>query len=158
MLIREYRRSDAADLARLFYETIHSVNRKDYFEQQLDAWAPELPDPELGHSRMSRRCTLVVEEGDELVAFAELESDGHLDMFYCRKDAVGRGVGRRLYEAIERRAIGMGLRRIFAEASITARPFFQRRGFTICEQQRVKRAGIALTNFTIEKALPPPTR
>jgi GNAT superfamily N-acetyltransferase len=158
MLIREYRRSDAADLARLFYETIRSVNRKDYFEQQLDAWAPELPDPELWHSRMSRRCTLVVEEGDELVAFAELESDGHLDMFYCRKDAVGRGVGRRLYEAIERRAIGMGLRRIFAEASITARPFFQRCGFTMCEQQTVKRAGIALTNFTIEKALPPPTR
>jgi putative acetyltransferase len=158
MLIRDYRRGDAAELARLFYETIHSVNRRDYSEQQLDAWAPELPDPELWHSRMSRRCTLVVEESDELVAFAELEPDGHLDMFYCRQDAVGRGVGRRLYEAIERRAIGMGLRRIFADASITARPFFQRCGFTLCERQTIKRARISLTNFRIEKSLLPQTR
>jgi Acetyltransferase (GNAT) domain len=94
MLIRDYRRSDAADLARLFYETIHSVNRENYSERQLDAWAPDLPDPEVWHLRMSRSCTLVAEENDELVAFAELEPDGHLNMFYCHKDAVGRGVGR----------------------------------------------------------------
>jgi putative acetyltransferase len=85
MRIRDYERSDAAPITRLFYETIHSVNLKDYSEQQLCAWAPEFPNPEVWHSRMSRRCTLVAEENGEIVGFAELERDGHLEMFYCRK-------------------------------------------------------------------------
>jgi hypothetical protein len=46
---------------------------------------------------MAGRRILVVEEGGEVAGFAELEEDGHLDMLYVRKDAVGRGVGRRLY-------------------------------------------------------------
>ncbi len=40
---------------------------------------------------MAGRRTLVAEEGGELVGFCELEEEGHLDMFYVRKDAVGRG-------------------------------------------------------------------
>jgi GNAT superfamily N-acetyltransferase len=46
---------------------------------------------------MAGRRILVVEEGGEVAGLAELEEDGHLDMLYVRKDAVGRGVGRRLY-------------------------------------------------------------
>jgi putative acetyltransferase len=155
MFIRDYMRGDSGSLARLFYDTVHSVNRKDYSEQEIHAWAPESPDADIWHVRMIQRCTLVAEESGELIAFAELEPDGHLDMFYCRQDAIGRGVGRQLYEAVERRAIGMGLTRIFAEASITARPFFQRCGFTTCEQQTVIRSGIVLTNFRVEKSLSP---
>ena len=46
---------------------------------------------------MAGRRILVVEEGGEVAGFAELEEDGRLDILYVRKDAVGRGVGRRLY-------------------------------------------------------------
>jgi putative acetyltransferase len=102
---------------------------------------------------MSRRCTLVAEEAGEVIAFAELERDGHLDMFYCHKDFIGRGVGRWLYQAVETKAGGMGLRRIFTDASITARPFFERCGFSVCRQQSVTRGGVELSNFRMEKAL-----
>ncbi|MBV8361872.1 MAG: GNAT family N-acetyltransferase, partial [Deltaproteobacteria bacterium] len=94
MLIRDYNRSDAAAITRLFYETVRNVNLQDYSEQQVCAWAPAVPDSQIWHSRMSERCTLVAEENGQIIAFAELESDGHLDMFYCRKDAIRRGVGR----------------------------------------------------------------
>jgi putative acetyltransferase len=58
-------------------------------------------------------------------------------MLYVRKDAVGRGVGRRLYEAVEREARGQGLGWIFTEASITARPFFEQQGFRVVREQMV---------------------
>ena len=99
------------------------MNRAVYSEQ-VEAWAPGVPDPEVWHARMAGRRTLVAEEGGEVVGFAELETDGHLvDMLYVRGDAVGHGFGRRLYEAAEREARGLGLGRIFTEASITARLF-----------------------------------
>ena len=39
MIIRPYQPEDCEALARLFYETVHTVNAKDYTEQQLNAWA-----------------------------------------------------------------------------------------------------------------------
>jgi GNAT superfamily N-acetyltransferase len=147
MLIRPYRRSDVCAIARLFYETVHSANLKDYSEEQVHAWAPELPDTEIWHSRMIHRCTLVTEESGQIIAFAELERNGDLDMFYCRHDFIGRGVGRQLYHNVELMALGLGLKRIFTEASITARPFFERCGFSILQQQTVMRNGIGLTTL-----------
>ena len=104
---------------------------------------------------MSRRCTLVAEENGETIAFAELEPNGHLDMFYCRTDAIRRGVGRALYEAVELRAVGLGLDRIFADVSITAAAFFEHCGFSSLGKQTVTRAGVELSNFTMEKRLTP---
>ena len=38
--LRRYRPSDCAGILRLFYDTVHTVNRKDYTEEQVEAWAP----------------------------------------------------------------------------------------------------------------------
>ncbi len=132
---------------------MRAVNLGDYSPEQVRAWAPAPPDPAAWHARMSGRHTLVAERGDEVVGFAELEGDGHLDMLYCRADAVGRGVGSLLLAAVERRARGLGLGRISTEASITARPFFGRHGFAVLRRNTVWRQGTALTNFSMQKLL-----
>ena len=154
--IREYRAGDAPEIARLFYETVRSVNRADYSEEQVEAWAPGVPDPEEWNSRVADCRTLVAEDCGEVVGVVELEGDGYLDRFYVRKDAVGRGVGRKLYEALEREARARGLRRVFTEASITARPFFERQGFRVVREQTVTVRGVPMTNFAMQKPLPPP--
>ncbi len=153
VLIREYKAEDAPGIVRLFYETVRSVNRAHYSEEQVAAWAPEVPGAEEWHARMSARLTLVAEEEDEVVGFVELE-DGHLDMLYVGRDAVRRGVGGWLYGAVEREALGMGIARITTEASITARSFFERRGFRVAREEAVRRRGVELTRFVMEKDLP----
>ena len=152
--IRDYRGGDASEIARLFYGTVRSVNRADYSDEQVEAWVPGVPDPEELHARVVGHRTLVAEEGGEVVGFAVLEGDGHLDMLFVRQDAVGRGVGRRLYEETEQAARGWGLGRIFTEASITARPFFERRGFRVMREQTVTPRDVPMTNFVMEKGLP----
>lgn len=154
--IRDYEAGDAPEVVRLFYETVRSVNRADYSDEQVRAWAPGVPDADEWHSRMIGRRTLVAEEGGRVVGFAELEEDGHLDMLYVRKDAVGRGVGKRLCRAAEREALGLGLERIFTEASITARPVFEGQGFRVLHRNDLVVRGVEMTNFSMEKSLPPP--
>ncbi len=155
MKIRAYEAKDAHEISQLFYETVHAVNRADYSPEQLHGWAPEAPDSTLWHARMQSRCTLLAEEEGEVLAFAELEKDGHLDMFYCHQDHVGQGVGSRLYQAVEHKAREWKLARIFTEASITACPFFERQGFVTVREQTVTRHGVDLTNFVMEKTLRP---
>ncbi|MGI8867114.1 MAG: GNAT family N-acetyltransferase, partial [Rubrobacteraceae bacterium] len=73
------------------------MNSADYSDAQLQAWSPEVPNPSSWHDRMSTRHTLVAVQDDRIIAFAELEEDGHLDMFYVHKDTIGRGIGARPY-------------------------------------------------------------
>ncbi len=155
--IRDYQARDAPEIARLFYETVRSVNRAHYSEEQVEAWAPAIPDAREWHDRMTGCKTLVAEEGGEVVGFCELEEDGHLDMFYLRKDVVGRGIGRLLYEATEQAARGWDLGRVFTEASITARPFFERQGFRVVCEQKVSRRSVEMNRFAMEKPLSPPS-
>ena len=155
MLIRDYRPDDAAAIVRLFYETIHTVNLADYTAAQADAWAPAVPDPDAWHRRMSRRRTLVAERDGEVIGFADIENDGHIDFLFCRHDVVRRGVGTALYRAIEEVARGLGLGRVFTAASITARPFFERQGFRVLKRNTTLRRGVELTNYAMEKRLSP---
>ena len=39
MELREYKSTDCEQMAQLFYNTVHSVNVKDYTEEQLNACA-----------------------------------------------------------------------------------------------------------------------
>ena len=151
--IRDYKEKDAPEIVRLFYETVRSVNRSDYSKEQVEAWAPEVPAATAWHERMAARKTLVAVDNDEVVGFAELKEDGYLDMFYLRKDIVGRGVGKCLYRAVEHEARSLGIGWISTEASITARPFFERQGFRVVREQVVRRWGVGLTNFVMRKML-----
>lgn len=40
--IRDYEQADTPTIARLFYETVRSVNRADCSEEQVEAWAPAI--------------------------------------------------------------------------------------------------------------------
>ena len=39
MIIRRYLPTDCKEIITLFYNTVHSVNAKDYTKKQLDVWA-----------------------------------------------------------------------------------------------------------------------
>ncbi len=85
--------------------------------------------------------------------FSDLEADGHLDMMFVDPRFQGRGVATALLERVEAEARSLSLSRIFTEASITARPFFERRGFRLIAPQTVELRGQRLVNFRMEKGL-----
>ena len=59
--VRPYKPEDTATLARLFTETVHSVNAADYLPEQLAAWAPDPPDMEHWRRCLSERIGFVAE-------------------------------------------------------------------------------------------------
>ena len=82
LCLRPYRPSDCPALARLFYETVHTVNRRDYTPRQLDAWAPEEMDL-AGWDRSFRgHFALVAELEGRLAGFGDIHRTGYLDRLY----------------------------------------------------------------------------
>lgn len=97
----------------------------------------------------------VSENGDQkqgiIIGFAELEIDGHIDCFYVHKDYQSRGVGKSLYQAIESQALKLNCDRLYTEASITAKAFFQRQGFALEQEQQIEVRGEVFKNYRLSK-------
>ncbi|AFY74932.1 putative sulfurtransferase [Synechococcus sp. PCC 7502] len=156
MEIRLFQPQDSEQIAHIFHDTIHEINIRDYSLEQVQAWAPDNLNIEEWVKSCAAKFTYVAEESDTVLAFGELEANGHIDCFFCHKDYQRRGVGTRLYQTIETKAIELGLNRLYVEASITARAFFKSRGFRVVKEQQVSVRGQKLTNFVMEKFLNAP--
>lgn len=63
MYLRKYHPSDCAALAALFYETIHTVNARDYPQEQLDAWADGHVDLDAWNESFLEHNTYVAVQG-----------------------------------------------------------------------------------------------
>ena len=151
MKIRTYEIGDTEKIVKLFYDTVHEVNIRDYTTAQVDAWAPADTDIQIWMQSLSSKLTFVAEEGDTIAGFGELEANGHIDRFYCHKDFQRQGIGKLILTQIESKAQELRLKKLFTEASITARSFFEAQGFMMIREQEVERRGQKIINFAMEK-------
>ncbi|MBS4538687.1 GNAT family N-acetyltransferase [Clostridium sp. D2Q-11] len=153
MIIREYRSSDLNSMLKLFYDTVHEINIKDYSREQVNVWAPKLLEKEKWKGFFEDNFTYVAIIEDRIVGFSDLTNEGYLNTMYVHKDYQSKGVGTRLLDRIEKEAHGLGIIKLITEASITSRPFFQKRGFAIVKKQNKKHKDEVFINYIMEKSI-----
>lgn len=155
MKIRRFKKSDADQIARLFHDTVRQINIRDYTDRQVRAWAPDNIYFRDWKTTCSQKITFVAEDQGVVTGFAELEENGHIDCFYCHRSYQQQGIGKLLFQALEKEAREQKIRRLYAEVSITAKPFFTRMGFSEIKRQNVIRGEIKFTNYVMDKNLKP---
>ena len=92
MVIREYEPKDCKELAGLFYNTVHTVDAKDYTKEQLDAWATGKIDLEKWNQSFQEHYSIVAVDGEITIGFGDIDKTGYLDRLYVHKDYQGKGV------------------------------------------------------------------
>jgi len=151
--IRRYRPGDLAGLIALFRDTVRRINGRDYSPQQVMAWAPDQIDARQWRHRFDSKVVWVADLDGAPVGFVDVARDGLIDMLYVHADHQGKGIASLLLRSVEASARTHGLMRLFTEASITARPFFEHRGFRVIAPQRVMRWAQEFLNYRMDKAL-----
>ncbi|BAZ69595.1 MAG: GNAT family N-acetyltransferase [Pelatocladus maniniholoensis HA4357-MV3] len=151
MNIRKFHHQDTQEIMQLFYDTVHNINIRDYTPEQVDAWAPQYMDYRRWNKHLNSKMSYVAELDEKIIGFAQLEPDGHIDCFYCHKDFQRMGVGSKLLDTLQTQAEELGIKRLFAEVSITAKAFFEHKGFQVINQQTVERRGVKLINYRMDK-------
>lgn len=154
MLIRPYAPEDSDATIEIFLRAIREVSSRDYSPEQIDAWA-QVEDPIKWAERRISRPAWIAEIDGKPVGFSDLTADGCLDMMFVHPEFQGRGVASRLLARVEEEALGLGMDRIYTHASLTARTFFERKGFVAVTRQTVERRGQGLDNFVMEKHYQP---
>ena len=147
MIIRKYQPSDCKELTELFYNTVHNVNAKDYAKEQLDVWATGTVDFEKWNEQLQEHFSVVAVNDEIIVGFGDIDKTGYLDRLFVHADYQRKGIATAICNQLEQAVQG----NITTHASITAKPFFEKRDYKIVKEQQVERQGIFLTNYVMIK-------
>ncbi len=148
MEIRRYKTGDLDEIINLFKTTVHHVNIRDYAREQVDVWAPDCINVEEWNKTLSEHHAFVAVRDYIIVGFGDIDHSGYLDRLYVHHEYQREGVATGLCDKLES-AVAPCVT-IRTHASITARPFFENRGYRVLEEQFVERMGVFLKNYVME--------
>ena len=151
--LRPFLIPDTAGLQDLFAQSIEELTADDYNEDQRLAWVSTAADAEAFAERLAGMVTLLIQVDGEYAGFGSLKDNKTLEMLYVHPYYAGQGVGTALADALERIAAGRGATEIAVDASDTAVPFFEARGYTGTQRNMMPRDDQWLPNTTMKKKL-----
>ena len=154
-MIRLATPADLPALTALFAHTVRTVNIRDYNAAQVEAWAAGSENLAKWRERLTTQYFLVAEQDGQLTGMASLTSEGCLDILFVHADFQRQGIATRLIRQLLHHAVTCRLKRVYTEASITARPVFEAVGFRVVRRQEVAMRGQRFVNYVMEAPVPP---
>nr|WP_258329592.1 GNAT family N-acetyltransferase [Citrobacter farmeri] len=142
MSIRKYKERDFLALCEIFLRAVKETARRDYSAQQVAAWAQI--DEATWRQKLATSEVHVAVVDEQPVGFISVIGN-HIDLLFVAPEFNGQGVaGRLLKPWIARGKV------LTVDASITAKPFFERQGFQVVAQQKVECRGEWFINYRMQ--------
>ncbi len=148
MILRAYTPDDCKTLAELFFNTVHTINAKDYSEEQLNAWATGHIDLEQWNRSFLSHYTVVAEIDGTVVGFGDIDNMGYLDRLFVHANFQNQGIATAICDKLKQAS---NAEKIVTHASITAKGFFEKRGYKVVTKQQVQRQLILITKYVMER-------
>lgn len=149
--IRQAVEGDVGQITQLFFDTIQNINIRDYTQEEVDDWSSWKTDIHKWLDKMHDQYFIVAEINNKIAGFSSLAEDGYLDFMFVDKDTQGQGVASALLAEIERKAIEQNIELIYSDVSLTAKGFFESKGFIVERQQLKKSKKKELISFRMIK-------
>jgi putative acetyltransferase len=149
-MIRIFQRGDHVAIATIFSRAIHEIASEVYTEDQCLAWCAT----ETNYEHWKKRCELkrpfVAVAGSEISGFLELDPDGHIDCAYINPKYKRKGIMTLLVKHAIDTCFSLNINRVYVDASICAKPMFEKIGFEIIRENLVNINGVELLNYKME--------
>lgn len=145
--------SDLNEMQQLYTNTIQSVCKNDYNSAQIEAWISGVKNTERWTQVIETQFVLLAIIQDQIVGFGTLKNSNYIDFFYIHKDFQRRGIANKLLTELELEAKNQQTKIITSDISITAKPFFEKKGFVVKTEQKNIRLDVELINYKMEKQL-----
>ena len=145
---------DIPEMQELFRSTVLNVNIRHYTKEEVEDWASCGDSVEHLKELLSHNHFIgAFDEASRMVGFSSMNKDGYLHSMFVHKDWQGKGVATQLLSEVEHIARQWGVAEITSEVSLTARPFFEKKGYEIVKMQKYRANKLELTNFVMRKLL-----
>lgn len=153
IIFRVATNSDLPEIQKLYVETIKEVCKNDYNEEQLKVWSSGVENTERWLEVIRLQFVLLAIVENEIAGFGTLKDGNFIDLFYIHKDFQRQGIADKILHELEIEATKYNSKIITADISITAKPFFEKKGFVVKTEQRNIRLNVELINYKMEKKL-----
>ena len=145
---------DIPEMQELFRSTVLNVNIRHYTKEEVEDWASCGDSVEHLKELLSHNHFIgAFDEASRMVGFSSMNKGGYLHSMFVHKDWQGKGVATQLLSEVEHIARQWGVAEITSEVSLTARPFFEKKGYEIVKMQKYRANKLELTNFVMRKLL-----
>ena len=145
---------DIPEMRELFHTTVLTVNSKDYTKEEVEDWTSCGDSVAHWKNLLAKNDYVGAIDGQgKIIGFSSMNAEGYLHSMFVHKDQQGKGVATLLLSEVEKIAREYDVHKINVEASITARPFFEKHGYKVVKEQKAKANRLWLTNYVMEKAL-----
>lgn len=146
--------ADIPELREMYQATLHAVNIADYTPEEIEDWASCGDDTSHLTDLITNLYFLVaLNEAGEIIGFTSIRKDGYLHSMFVHKDYQRRGVASFLLSKAEEYATENQIETITSEVCITAKPFFERKGYSVVKEQKRQANRLCLTNYWMKKEL-----
>lgn len=142
MKIRKYKERDFLPLCEIFLRAVKETARRDYSAQHVAAWAQI--DEATWRQKLTASGVRVAVVDEQPVGFIRVAGN-YVDLLFVLPEFNGQGIASRLLKPWMARGEVLTV-----DASITAKPFFERQGFLVVAQQKVECRGEWFINYRMQ--------
>ncbi len=89
----------------------------------------------------------------QIVGLISAEQSGYLDLFFVKKAFQNQGIASQLLSKIEDWLIEQKIETLTVESSLTAKSFFEQKGFQLISKQQVELRNEQFINFKMSKQI-----
>ncbi|WP_423146258.1 GNAT family N-acetyltransferase [Rubrolithibacter danxiaensis] len=151
--LRPAKPEDLAEIQQLYIDTISTICKKDYNENQIQAWISGIENKQRWIDALIKQHFVVAELNDEIIGYASLADGCHIDLFYVHKNYQRQGIANQLLQELEKEAIKLQINILTSNVSKTAKPFFEKNGFKVVLEQVNNIKGVEIMNYRMIKEL-----
>lgn len=152
--LRPLTETDIPEIQELFRNTVLNVNIRDYTEEEVNDWVSCMEDAGTVSELLAAHCFIAaIDDDGKIIGFSSMNADGYLHSMFVHKDWQGMGVATQLLSEVENRAREYGVPEITLDVSLTARTFFESKGYEVVRVQRQRANRLEMTNFLMRKIL-----
>lgn len=147
--IKPYQGQYSQAITELFYQAVHNIDTQIYNAQQKQAWAPYPINYQKWQQRLIATQPTLLFKGQTLIGFIEFDNQGYIDCLYISPQHQQQGYATLLIKHILDIAMHKQIKQVSVDASIIAKPMFEKLGFTVQSENQQVRSGVTLKNYSM---------
>ena len=137
MNLRQITTKDQLELKKVYFDSIQSLNKKIYSQEQKTAWSSQAWNNINFDKTINEGKGWVLSKQGMIIAFATRYPDNRISLFYCRGKYQRNGYGTKLLHKLEDEARKEGLNYLLTEASLISYKLFLKNEWEIVRKEKV---------------------
>jgi putative acetyltransferase len=140
-------------LAEIFRASVEELTEDDYTPPQQEAWASAADDMDEFAARLAKHLTLIATMEGSPVGFISLDAPTEIGLFYVHPAVARQGVGKMLYDAVEKLSEGARHAASFGRRQRHRARVLRAQGIYAEQRNTVSAGNEWLSNTTMKKKL-----